>query len=222
MSTSTRESEFRSATHHLERTAQNTTEDVAEPQSALDRLFRELDKLRQRVLVQREREVRLRPRRCGRLLLLLLVSLPTRGGARPWRGRRRLRVRDGGGDVQKRLEADLYTEPVKRQGRGEVGERYLCDDLASLLEVRTAPEIAARKKVLDQTRADVVAHLLELLVHLGVVLVVLYELHDERAVSHREQLCVLLTGIESAWGGWETKNALSSLYGPSIGPRRWL
>ena len=62
----------------------------------------------------------------------------------------------------------------------------LCDDLPSLLEVRTAAEIAAREEVLNQTRANVVAHLLELFVHLGVVLVVLYELYDERAVCHRE------------------------------------
>lgn len=50
---------FAAQTHHLERTAQNATEDVAEPQPALDRLFRELHKLRQRVLIQREREKRL-------------------------------------------------------------------------------------------------------------------------------------------------------------------
>ena len=41
----------RNATRDLERTAQNTTEDVAEPQPALDRLFREFYKLSQRVLV---------------------------------------------------------------------------------------------------------------------------------------------------------------------------
>jgi hypothetical protein len=75
----------------------------------------------------------------------------------------------------------------------ETENASLCDDLAGLLEVRTASEIAAREEILNQTRADIVAHLLELF---GVVLVVLYELHDERAVCHREQLCVLLAGVE--------------------------
>ena len=57
----------------------------------------------------------------------------------------------------------------------------LCDDLASLLEVRTAAEIATSEEVLEETCADVVARLLELFVHLGIVLVVPYELHDKCA-----------------------------------------
>ena len=68
---------------------------------------------------------------------------------------------------------------------------HLRDDLAHLPEVCTPPEVAAREEVLDETRADVVAHLLELLVDLCVVLIVLYELHDECAIRQGEELCVL-------------------------------
>jgi hypothetical protein len=68
---------------------------------------------------------------------------------------------------------------------------HLRNDLADFAEVCTAAEAAAREKVLDEAGADVVAHLLKLGVHLGVVLVVLDELHDERAVREREELRVL-------------------------------
>ena len=68
---------------------------------------------------------------------------------------------------------------------------HLGHDLADLPEVRAPPQAAACEEVLDEPRADVVAHLLELLVDLGVVLIVLYELHDECAVRQGEELCVL-------------------------------
>src|SRR5216683_299644 len=68
---------------------------------------------------------------------------------------------------------------------------HLGDHLTRLSKVCTASDVAAREKVLDEARADVVAHLVELLVHLRVVLVVLYELHHEGAVCHREQFCIL-------------------------------
>ena len=70
-------------------------------------------------------------------------------------------------------------------------ETYLRDDLADLTEVRTAAHVTPREEVLDEARADIVAHLLELLVHLGVVLIVLDELYDERAVREREELSIL-------------------------------
>ena len=73
----------------------------------------------------------------------------------------------------------------------------LCDHLADLPEVRTAAHIAPREEVLDEARADVVAHLLQLLVHFRIVLIVLDELHDERAVREREELCVLASSCET-------------------------
>ena len=63
--------------------------------------------------------------------------------------------------------------------RIESPSTHLCDDLTDLAEVGAAAEAAPCEEVLDEARADVVAHLLELLVDLGVVLIVLYELHDE-------------------------------------------
>ena len=68
---------------------------------------------------------------------------------------------------------------------------HLCDDLPNLSEIRTASEPTPREEVLDEARADVVAHLVQLLVDLGIVLVVLDELHDQRAVRQRKELCVL-------------------------------
>ena len=62
----------------------------------------------------------------------------------------------------------------------------LRDDLADLPEVRTAAHVAPREEVLYEARADIIAHLLQLLVHFRVVLLVLDELHDERAVRQRE------------------------------------
>jgi hypothetical protein len=140
----TRVSEFRSATHHLECTR------------PLDRLFRGLDKLRKQVLIQHEREVRLEPRLS--LLLLLLMSLPTRGGARPWRGGRRLRMCDDRGNVQKR--------PVHNGTRQAAGERAMT--LPVSLKSAQCPRLLRTRKssIDDQTGADVVA---QLLVHLGIV-----------------------------------------------------
>lgn len=83
----------------------------------------------------------------------------------------------------------------------------LCDDLADLPEVRTAAHVAPREEVLDETRADIVAHLLELLVHFRVVLIVLDELHDERAVREREELCVL--GIHTRRRGSACESAFT-------------
>ena len=75
--------------------------------------------------------------------------------------------------------------------RSSLDKTYLRDDLADLTEVRTAAHVTPREEVLDEARADIVAHLLELLVHLGIVLVVLDELYDERAVREREELSIL-------------------------------
>ena len=60
---------------------------------------------------------------------------------------------------------------------------HLCHNLAHLAEVGAPAKAAPGEEVLDEARADVVAHLLELLVDLGIVLVVLDELDDERAVG---------------------------------------
>ena len=89
------------------------------------------------------------------------------------------------GDAELTFRNDLKptwcARQVRQQGTNGENAQYFCDDLASLFEVRTAAEIAAREEVLDETGADVITHLLELFVHLGVVLVVLYELHDKCA-----------------------------------------
>ena len=88
---------------------------------------------------------------------------------------------------------------ARNRNRHDINGRdaHLRDDLADLTEVRTAAHVTPREEVLDEARADIVAHLLELLVHLRVVLVVLDELHDERAVREGEQLCILLLGASA-------------------------
>ena len=87
-------------------------------------------------------------------------------------------------------------------GRKNRCDAHLRDDLADFTEVGAATEPRAGEEVLDEARADVVAHLVELLVDLGVVLVVLHELDDERAVREREELCVLsLSTSGSSIGG---------------------
>ena len=98
-------------------------------------------------------------------------------------------------DMKSVARAHTHTQRTQHTARNnrwaDDDTTHLGDDFAHLTEVRTAAEAAACEEVLDEPRADVVAHLLELLVDLGVVLIVLYELHDECAVRQGEELCVL-------------------------------
>jgi len=88
------------------------------------------------------------------------------------------------------LNPTCTAEVSQRQNRDE-SPADLCDHLPDVLEIRTPAERALREELFDEPCPDVVAHLFELLIYLGIVLVVLDELHDQRAVSQREQLCVL-------------------------------
>ena len=45
-------------THHLQSPSENTTQHIAEPETAFKGFFRQFDKLRQRILVKCEREAR--------------------------------------------------------------------------------------------------------------------------------------------------------------------
>ena len=74
---------------------------------------------------------------------------------------------------------------------------HLCDHLSDVPKVGTPSEPALGQEILDQPRPDIVAHPLELLVDLCVVVVVLYQLHDQRAIREREQLGVLFLSSQT-------------------------
>ena len=84
-----------------------------------------------------------------------------------------------------------HTRKKRIIGRKNRCDAHLRDDLADFTEVGAATEPRAGEEVLDEARADVVPHPLELLVHLGIILIILDELHDECAVREGEQFCIL-------------------------------
>jgi len=75
----------------------------------------------------------------------------------------------------------------KNRGRDE----DLGDDFASFLEVFAATDVGPGQEVLNEPDANIVAHLLELLVYLSLVLIVLQQLRHHRSVRQREQLRIL-------------------------------
>mmetsp|Transcript_9243 Transcript_9243/g.21390 ORF Transcript_9243/g.21390 Transcript_9243/m.21390 type:complete len:222 (+) Transcript_9243:78-743(+) len=79
-------------------------------------------------------------------------------------------VADLGGDVEKHLEADTR------------------DDLRGFAEAPAARDPRLGKELVDEPEANVVAHLLQLAVHLVHVLVVANEVGHEGAIGEREEL----------------------------------
>lgn len=109
-----------------------------------------------------------------------------------------------------------------RGSRPARGLSYFRHDLADFSEVATPPDPAARKKVLNDAAPDVVPHFFKLLVHFGIVLVVLDELHHERAVCQRKELGILRSGGERVSAGrCGVGDLLFCQCGPSIDLRRW-
>jgi len=71
-----------------------------------------------------------------------------------------------------------YTAEVSlRQNRDE-SPADLCDHLPDILEIATPAQRTLREELFNESRPDIVAHLFELLINLGIILVVLDELHD--------------------------------------------
>lgn len=62
----------------------------------------------------------------------------------------------------------------------------LRDHLPDVLEIPTPAQRTLREELFDESRSNVVTHLFEMFIDLGVVLIVLDELHDQCAVGHCE------------------------------------
>jgi len=88
------------------------------------------------------------------------------------------------------LNPTCAAEVSQRQNRDE-SPADLCNNLPDVLEIRAPAKRTLREELFNEPCPDIVPHLFKLLIDLSVVLVVLDELHDQRAVSQREQFCVL-------------------------------
>jgi hypothetical protein len=68
---------------------------------------------------------------------------------------------------------------------------YLCHNFAYFAEVCTSTHITLRQEILDEPRANVVSHLLELFIHFLIVLVILDELYNQCTVRKSKEFCIL-------------------------------
>lgn len=105
---------------------------------------------------------------------------------------------NGWTDVQERLEPDLPYDFRKRAlqtlllAASDITlQPHLCHHLSHFSEVGATTNVTPGEEVFDQPRADVVSHLLELLIHFFVIFIILDELDNEGSVRESEQLCVL-------------------------------
>jgi hypothetical protein len=133
--------------HHLQRTPQDPAEDIRVPQLILrPPNIRQLNEVRQRVLFEDQGE-------------LLAIT-------RPIRNRRR--------DVQEDFESNLLPSALSISQNSSFNTN-LRDHLSRLLEIR-APfhGIRLREIVFDQSEADVVTHLVQLLVDFHVIALVVF------------------------------------------------
>mmetsp|Transcript_23375 Transcript_23375/g.51911 ORF Transcript_23375/g.51911 Transcript_23375/m.51911 type:complete len:209 (+) Transcript_23375:58-684(+) len=94
--------------------------------------------------------------------------------------------------VEDQAERRVLLVPVRNGGDNaqEHLEGHLRNDVCGLLEVGAVGDSALRKELVHQSDADVVAHFLQLLVHLIDIFNVFDELHDQRSVRQREKLRV--------------------------------
>lgn len=95
---------------------------------------------------------------------------------------------------------------------------HLCDYFAHLSEIGASPNVALCQEVLDEACANVVPHLLQLLIYLVVVFIVLDELHDQCTICEGKQLCVLpLTSGQIAYcAGTKPHGSTYDLLGPAL------
>lgn len=68
----------------------------------------------------------------------------------------------------------------------EDADTHFGHDFADFPEIGAPAERTPRQKILDQSYPNIVPHLLELFIDLGIVLVVLDQLYDERAICQCE------------------------------------
>lgn len=144
--------------HHFQGPPQHTAQDIRIPQFVLCApIVRQLDKVSKGVLVKDERK-------------LVIVRSP---------------VCDLRGDVEEYFEPDLGTLVSTRTSRGAAGRTYPCNHVGCLSEIGTPLHgVRLGEVVFYQAQTYVVSHLVQLLVHLGVVVVkVLAQLGYHRAVG---------------------------------------
>jgi hypothetical protein len=85
----------------------------------------------------------------------------------------------------------IYSLGYKQVNTIRIKVAHLSDYLPNFTEVCATTKTTARKEVFYEAGTNVIAHLLELVVHFGVVLVVLNELNNQCSVCERKQLGIL-------------------------------